>query len=184
MPDHQQTTASAPIGQIAYMIAFSVGIARNDCGPDPMKYAIANVVLCALSIAFSCCACFLPLKALPLIALIGFAMEITGFVIFILGWIWFSDYTGGFNVVQYAREFGPNKWLEMPLVLQIMYFNMWLCLVMLCIAGVVLGIALVCSCCMGVTEVWSYVPVFGARIKTWTSSKNKKAVELEIVTSN
>ncbi|KAI9349712.1 hypothetical protein BDR26DRAFT_852656 [Obelidium mucronatum] len=163
-----------PIGQIAYMVAFSVGIARNDVGPDPMKYAIANVVLCVLGLLTGCCSCFLPLEATPFIGFIAFAMEITATVFFVLGWIWFSDYTGGYNILQYARTFGPNQWLTLPLIIQLMYFTTWFTFVMLCVGGVILVIGLICTCGMGMTEVWSYVPVYGKRIKVWLGSFKPK----------
>ncbi|KAJ3008285.1 UNVERIFIED_CONTAM: hypothetical protein HDU68_003169 [Siphonaria sp. JEL0065] len=133
---------SLSVVSLPYLIVLSLGLTKNDAGPIAHNYAVANIVLCSMALILPCCG---P-AGLFLLAL----LEIAGIVLFALSWGWFEAETG-YNAIQYARKFGPNEWLNLPLVWGQMYFNQWYVIVGLAIVGVILGIAVLVTCCCGVT---------------------------------
>ncbi|KAJ3242330.1 hypothetical protein HDU81_005083 [Chytriomyces hyalinus] len=133
--DVNYTSPTAALFSIAHLVACSVAIARGDTpAGTATQYMIVNVVLDCLQILGACTG---------ILTLLGLPMSILGIVYLVLGWIWFGEYTGGYNIITYARAFGPNQWLEFPLGVRIMYFNFWLFIVMLCVSAAAIAIGLV-----------------------------------------
>ncbi|KAI9344380.1 hypothetical protein BDR26DRAFT_857713, partial [Obelidium mucronatum] len=69
----------------------------------------------------------------------------------IIGSFCFGGYTG-YTVVGYAYCIGFGEWQNLPLMFQLMYFNIWLDIVgiIACIVGILLTIAYVCC-------LWEYL---------------------------
>ncbi|KAI8840008.1 hypothetical protein BJ741DRAFT_64698 [Chytriomyces cf. hyalinus JEL632] len=159
----------AAIFSICHLVACSVALARGDTpAGTATQYMIVNVVIDSLQILGACT---------PILALLGFPMSILSIVYLVLGWIWFGEYTGGYNIITFARAFGPNQWLEFPLGVRIMYFNFWLFIVMLCVSAAVIVLALVglllSGAFMGLESASEGVASVKRSVKRMTTRKEK-----------
>ncbi|KAJ3248506.1 hypothetical protein HDU78_000154 [Chytriomyces hyalinus] len=157
------------IFSICHLVACSVALARGDTpAGTATQYMIVNVVLDCLQIVGVCTSIH---------ALLGLPMSILGIVYLVLGWIWFGEYTGGYNIITFARTFGPNQWLEFPLGVRIMYFNFWLFIVMLCVSAAIIVVALIglllSGALMGLDSATEGIASVKRSVKRMTTRKEK-----------
>ncbi|ORY32712.1 hypothetical protein BCR33DRAFT_723377 [Rhizoclosmatium globosum] len=151
-----------PVTPLAFLTAYAIGLSHHDCGENPTKYAVAVIVLSSIKIAL------FVFNNSNSLQIIDFVADTIGFVFFVFAWIWFAEYTGGLNVVQYLREYGSGEWLTLPLVLRIMYFEMWFFIAMCGFAAVCLVLTLISYCFCGLSydvTSWSYFRVFRGQQK-------------------
>ncbi|KAI9342071.1 hypothetical protein DFJ73DRAFT_533747 [Zopfochytrium polystomum] len=143
-----------PIIPVTLLIVWSIAIARFPAErPDPAslppdqdpnsldqlrKFAIMDLMSC-------CIAILLYLLDREQRWFFANMLHLSYFLTsFSLGWRWFSEATGGYNIVQYKDAFGLNGWLSLPpLLYRVAYFLLWFYFVSLCIFGAVVAIVLI-----------------------------------------
>ncbi|KAJ2962285.1 hypothetical protein NQZ79_g2500 [Umbelopsis isabellina] len=138
---------------LAFIIVWALGIAKYDHNgviDHAMQFAIAELVLNGVLFAVSLFSCLGIAKLL--LAMIGVAYFIVNVVFFGLGFGWFKQLTG-YTIFEMYQQLSPNAWLELPLIQAIMYFNLWLTLVGMCLVVFVIVIALLVALC-SLCSVW------------------------------
>ncbi|KAJ3352260.1 hypothetical protein HDU83_008191 [Entophlyctis luteolus] len=148
------TSCCTGIVQLAYIVAYSIALARGDSPDNVTNYLIGMLVAAILSFLAICQIWF------------GSVSGILCIVFFILGWIWF-DQLNGMNIVRFYQTFGANEWLNFPLGTRILYFNLWATIFAFALLGLVLIIFLLSCAFAGVSESFS-----NRSYKSDTFSKN------------
>lgn len=128
------------IAPIAFMITWSIALSNYPDFDSMKTYAIIDLTFC----------CFLILFTRKLPPWFGYIRIVYLVTMFALGWVWFTSFTG-YSIFTMAGELGTGHWLTYPLLIQVVYFQLWL---YVAVAGlfatfllIVLGIAMI-SCCL------------------------------------
>ncbi|ORY41292.1 hypothetical protein BCR33DRAFT_826133 [Rhizoclosmatium globosum] len=129
MPSKEEKSSRViPLISVAYLYTYAIGLSRNGSGENPIKYAIAGVIVNSLKVLIA--------DRRNKYEFMDYFPDTIQCVFFVLGWIWFADYTGGHNHVQFYQTYGPNAWLNLPLILRVMYFNNWMFVVLCCVVPI------------------------------------------------
>ncbi|KAI9344382.1 hypothetical protein BDR26DRAFT_214834 [Obelidium mucronatum] len=111
---------------VAYIVFISVGLAFDSSKTAPQYYAAFNMIV---YIGWMVCHSLLIGDeslddSSALILMFGAYLVAPAFLSFI-AWFHFAAYTG-YNIVQYVSTFGFAEWRTLPLLYQLIYFNVWL----------------------------------------------------------
>ncbi|KAJ3340153.1 hypothetical protein HDU83_007207 [Entophlyctis luteolus] len=137
--------------QLAYIVAYSVALARGDSPDEVSHYLIGMLVATILSFVAVCQ------------IWLGLVSIIVSLVFFILGWIWFVR-LNGMDIVQFYQTFGANEWLGFPLGTRILYFNLWATIAAFVLIGLLLVISVLFCGFEGVSEWFSAKAAAGGNI--------------------
>ncbi|KAI9349715.1 hypothetical protein BDR26DRAFT_852660 [Obelidium mucronatum] len=146
---------------VAYMAAFSVGLGTHDM--DMIKYAAIGVSESIIALAFHVYSFrkimslpkepqsdetvldFLTMKLAHTLVALLISIPICSLLGISFWGAIFYNTTGGYNVIQFAQEFGPNAWLKLPYLIQVFYFKQWHLIVSMCIFVILLALSLIFS---------------------------------------
>jgi hypothetical protein len=124
----ERQSTFAPIG---FLIAWSVGLSQYPLNDNARLYAILDLSMCAFIIAF---VWILPTEFTYIRGL--FSVIMFGF-----GWVWYQNVTG-VHIFEMLSQ-GASKWLEFPLLLRVLYFQLWYYIALAILGAVLLIFAIV-----------------------------------------
>lgn len=112
--EEKERTHQSIIAPIAFMIGWSVALSKYPQFDTMKLYAIIDLTVC----------CFLIVASWKLPPWILYIRVVFAVTMFALGWVWFTNFTG-YSIFRMVSELGPGYWLTYPLLIQVVYFQLW-----------------------------------------------------------
>jgi len=125
---------------LLFVCLWCYSIAKNDVSGKIVIFAICQLGVSILLLLRELFALIIEqLQGKTFIIVMISIVAVIELIMFAFGWIWFTEYTGGYSIFEFVEKFGTMEIMKYPLMIQLTNFYLWVIVIILIIIGFALG---------------------------------------------